>query len=87
MRHYLVEQLATFEGQPLEATFHGRFCYVSHAGQPLCRLGYRGEKDDWDFAIYRYSRDSYDPSVLFMPTHDSVRECLSVAMHAYSIIG
>jgi hypothetical protein len=53
---YLLAQLATFEGQPLEATFHGRFCYVSHAGQPLCRLGYRGVPDDWDFAIYRYSR-------------------------------
>ncbi len=60
---------------------------VSQAGQPLCRLGYRGEKDDWDFAIYRYSRGSYDPNVLFMPAHDSVRRCLSGAMHAYSIIG
>jgi hypothetical protein len=87
VRQYVFEQLATFEGQPLEATFHGRFCYVSHAGQPLCRLGYRGEPDDWDFAIYRYSRGSYNPNVLFMSTHDTVRACLSVAMHAYSIIG
>jgi hypothetical protein len=36
--------------------------------------------------IYRYSRGNYDPNVLFMPTHDTVRACLSVAMHAYSII-
>jgi hypothetical protein len=87
VRQYVFEQLATFEEQPLEVTFHGRFCYVSHADQPLCHLAYRGETDDWDFAIYRYSRDTYDPNVLFMPTHDTVRGCVSVAMHAYSIIG
>jgi hypothetical protein len=87
VRQYVSEQLATFEGQPLDATFHGRFCYITHAGQPLCRLAYRGETDDWDFALYRYSRATYDPNVLFIPTHDSLRGCLSVALHAYSLVG
>ena len=31
----------------------------------LCRLGYLGSADLWAFAFYKYSDESYEPSVLF----------------------
>jgi hypothetical protein len=86
VREHVFEQLATFADPQLEATFRGRFCYIDHAGSPLCRLGYRGEKDDWDFAIFRYSTGRYG-DLLFAPDHGTVIECISVAMHAYNLMG
>jgi hypothetical protein len=85
-RKLLLGQLKGFAGQPLQVEFRGRYGYISHAGSPLCRLGYRGALDDWDFAIYRYTRDRYDADVFGMPDHDSTQECLSVALRAYDLI-
>ena len=88
-REYVLRELAAFQDDELSADFHGRFCYISHRGSPLCRLGYKGGdgSGDWDFAIYRYSREAYGPNEIFMPSYDTVHECVSVAMHAYSLIG
>lgn len=30
----------------------------------LCRLGYLESKDRWAFAFYKYSDESYEPSIL-----------------------
>jgi hypothetical protein len=30
----------------------------------LCRLGYLGRSEEWDYAFYKYSDDRYAPSVL-----------------------
>jgi hypothetical protein len=29
---------------------------------PVCRLTYTGSPDQWDFAIFKYSDDRYDPT-------------------------
>jgi hypothetical protein len=49
--------------------YHGAFAYID--GQlpdgttlPLCRLRYAGSAHTWGFAIYRASRDDYEPSIL-----------------------
>ena len=30
----------------------------------LCRLGYRGHKDEWEYAFYKYSDERYEPSIM-----------------------
>ncbi len=47
------------------ARFRGRYLYLDRSDYgivgPICRLEWTGEMDDWDFAIYRYSDERYDP--------------------------
>jgi len=74
--------LLSFQDPLLEASVRGRFCYVYYDGGPLCRLGYRGELEEWDFAIYKYSSQRYGELEL-APASDSVRKCVSRALHAY----
>jgi hypothetical protein len=79
----LRKELCSFNDGRLEAYVRGRFCYVSYSGGPLCRLGYRGELEEWDFAIYKYSTRRYGELEL-APDQDSVRECIERALHAYN---
>jgi hypothetical protein len=62
----------------------GRYCYVRHGGSPLCRLGYRGEVATWDFAIYKYSTQSYSTQEMF-PSRGTVAELVGMAMNAYNL--
>lgn len=58
----------------IDVRFRGRFAYVDALpvldGGPdeapihLCRLGYLGQAERWQFAFYKYSGDSYEPSCL-----------------------
>jgi len=47
------------------ARFKGKFLYLDRIdrGRPteICRLTWNGKMDNWNFAIYRYSRNFYDP--------------------------
>ena len=63
----------------------GRYCYITHAGSPLCRLGYRGELDVWDFAIYKWSTQGYAPGTDLFPLYDEIGSCLRTAMNAYNL--
>lgn len=63
----------------------GRYCYITHAGSPLCRLGYRGELNVWDFAIYKYSTQTYAPGTDLFPLYDEIDRCLRTAMNAYNL--
>jgi hypothetical protein len=80
---HLLSQLLSFQDSRLEASIRGRFCYVDYAGGPLCRLGYRGQLDEWDFAIYKYSTQRYGELEL-APSCDSVFNCVDLALHAYN---
>lgn len=62
----------------------GRYCYVQHGGSPLCRLGYRGELEIWDFAIYKYSTQSYSTQEMF-PSRGTVADLVGIAMNAYNL--
>jgi hypothetical protein len=79
---HLLGQLRSFQDSRLEASILGRFCYVSYEGGPLCRLGYRGQLEEWDFAIYKYSTLRYGELEL-APDRDSVFNCVDLALHAY----
>jgi hypothetical protein len=80
---HLLEQLRSFQDSRLEASVRGRFCYVSYEGGPLCRLGYRGQLEEWDFAIFKYSSQRYGELEL-APDCDSVVHCVDRALHAYN---
>jgi len=62
-----------------------RFCYVTHAGSPLCRLGYRGDKEIWDFAIYKYSTQKYSTTEFLFPHHGTIVDLVRRALSAYNL--
>lgn len=80
---HLRGELGSFNAWRLQACVRGRFCYVSYGGGPLCRLGYRGQLDPWDCALYKYSTRRYGELAL-APDQDSIRECIERALHAYN---
>ena len=71
--------------------FRGRFAYVDHCrgGRvgPVCRLEYGGGMEDWGFAIYKYSSESYDPDEFLFPgsghLDGTVEGALKAAREAY----
>jgi len=73
-------------GDPaLEGETRGRFCYLYYSRDPLCRLGYRGEQDDWDFAIYRATTGKYSSGVYLLPEHAPLDECIRTALSFYNL--
>ena len=43
-----------------------RIDFMGNQGQ-ICRLTYTGDLNSWDFAIYKYSKNRYDPNEWFFP--------------------
>ena len=54
---------------------------------PICRLVYNKRKRRWEFAIYKYSADRYDPEEWFFPGSDlvdgTIEGALKAGMQAY----
>lgn len=50
----------------------------------MCRLGYCGQLEEWDFAIYKYSTQRYGELEL-APDCGSVFNCVDLALHAYDL--
>lgn len=40
----------------------------------MCRLGYLGSVDRWAFAFYKYSDESYEPSIVFSGAFETTPE-------------
>ncbi|MGH9840551.1 MAG: hypothetical protein ACREEM_17375 [Blastocatellia bacterium] len=49
---------------------------------PICRLTYTGDMARWEFAIYKYSREAYDPDEWFFPGSGHVDGTVEGAMRA-----
>jgi len=66
--------------------YRGRFLYLERFsyGQsgPICRLEYTGSIDNWDFAIYKYSKERYDPEEWFFTGAGQVDGTVEGAMKA-----
>jgi hypothetical protein len=84
-RTALLQGLETFGAWPIDVEFRGRYCYIAHAGDPLCRLGYRGRSAIWDLAIYRYSRGTY-AALELAPATGTVEQCVKTALGAYNLL-
>ena len=56
---------------------------------PVCRLRYTGNFDKWEFAIFKYSSETYDPDEWMFPGSDHVDGTIEGAMlaglEAYSV--
>jgi len=49
---------------------------------PICRLKYTGNFTDWDFAIYKYSREKYDPEEFWFPGFQHINGTIEGALKA-----
>jgi hypothetical protein len=71
--------------------FKGKFLYLYREDfgklGPICRLEYIGGKKGWYFAIYKYSKDRYDPEECFFPgsqlVDGTIQGALEAGMEAY----
>jgi len=81
-----VEQL---RGQPWAhylTNYRGAHLYLGreHGGRfgPICRLTYTGDMNRWDFAIYKYSDEAYDPEEWMFDGAEEVDGTIEGAMRA-----
>ncbi len=69
------------------ARFKGKFLYLDRAEggrkpSPICRLIWTGAMYRWNFAIYKYSDDCYDPEECFFSGAEKVDGTVTGAMAA-----
>ena len=66
--------------------YRGRYLYLARTmyatPTPICRLKYTGKMDDWEFAIYKYSNERYDPEEWFFPGSGNIDGTIEGAMKA-----
>ena len=78
--HDYVEDLAYF------AEFKGEFLYLIRKEfgkiSPVARMTYTGDMKKWDFAIFKWSREEYDPEEWFFPGVEHVDGTIEGAMKA-----
>lgn len=73
------------------ARYRGNHLYLdrweSGRADPICRLTYTGTDDRWEFTIYKYSDERYDPEEWFFPgaqhVDGTIAGALRAAMEAY----
>ncbi len=66
--------------------YRGLNLYLGHerGGKfwPVCRLTYTGDMENWDFAIYKYSDERYDPEEWFFTGAGEVDGTIEGAIRA-----
>jgi hypothetical protein len=66
--------------------YRGNYLYLGRkeAGvfYPVCRLKYTGEMSNWEFAIYKYSDERYDPDEWMFPGAESLDGTIEGALKA-----
>lgn len=69
-----------------KARFTGPYCYLSRDDYgregPICRLRYNSGTESWEFAIFKWSSESYDPDEWMFPGSELVDGTLEGAMRA-----
>ena len=68
------------------AVYRGAFLYLNRIegdiDGPITRLKYNGDFTDWDFAIYKWSRESYDPTEYIFPGYECLNGTIEGALKA-----
>ncbi len=68
------------------ARYKGNFLYLDRSDYgrrgSICRLTYTGDFTNWEFAIFKYSSETYDPSEWFFPGSEHVDGTIEGAMKA-----
>jgi hypothetical protein len=68
------------------ARFRGRHLYLDRddglGSGAICRLTYTGDMKNWEFAIYKYSTNRYDPEEWWFPGAEEVDGTIEGALRA-----
>jgi len=68
------------------AEYKGKFLYLKREEfgkiSPIARLTYSGNMKKWDFAIFKWSREQYDPDEWLFPGSEFVDGTIEGAMKA-----
>jgi hypothetical protein len=75
------------------ARFRGRFLYLDRIAygrkEPVSRMEYNREANKWDFAIFKWSSETYDPDEFFFPGSElvdgTIEGAMKAGMMAYSL--
>lgn len=86
----VVEQFnqKTFSGKNCfyEARFEGKYLFLDRCDYgnigPICRLTYTGKMNDWKFAIFKWSTETYDANEWMFPGSGYVDGTVEGAMKA-----
>jgi hypothetical protein len=78
-------------GVEFYSVFKGDFLYLNRKeGErdgPIARLKYNGKIDNWNFAIFRWSNERYDPDEIYFPgskyLNGSIEGALKAGHEAY----
>ena len=69
-----------------EVQFRGKYCYLYRCDYgrsgPICRLTYTGPMDAWEFAIFKWSSERYDPEEWMFPGSEWVDGTIEGGMRA-----
>ncbi len=69
-----------------QARFRGKHLYLDRCDYgnmgPICRLTYTGDMDKWEFAIFKWSREIYDPDEWLFPGSQHIDGTIEGAMKA-----
>ena len=93
VRTQVADAVQRFNREELEATqcyyearFRGNYCYLSRVDYgrecAICRLGYKDGNRGWEFAIFKWSTESYDPDERMFPGSQLVDGTVEGAMRA-----
>ena len=86
-----VEEIVTRFNEKLDygyvTRYRGNYLYLDRKNYfgkaaPLCRLTYTGDMNNWEFAIYKYSSERYDPDEWMFPGMSHVDGTIEGAMKA-----
>ncbi len=68
------------------ARFRGKFLYLDRSDygrtQPICRLEFTGDINDWEFSIFKWSSERYDSNEWFFPGSGEIDGTVEGAMRA-----
>ncbi len=69
-----------------QSRFKGKFLYLDRSDYgnigPICRLTYTGNMGKWEFAIFKWSSEKYDPGEWFFPGSQHIDGSIEGAMKA-----
>lgn len=54
-----------------------------HILSPRGRIKYAGSMDEWEFAVFKYSSETYDPDEWMFPVHNISMAGLKACVQAY----
>ena len=71
--------------------YKGQYLYLDRFDDgvvsSICRLKHNGKIDNWDFAIFKYSSERYDPEEWFFPGSEyvdgTIEGAMNAGLHAY----